>query len=334
MNIDLLEKMASRYGIACVGLSELRGGHVSSVYEFTRQGQECILRITPSNEEINLHSTRQVLEWMAFLAERGGPVCRPCLSSRGRLIEAARFKGQRYLAIAFEKARGVLAEEMRPEEWDDTLVQALGVAIGSWHRIASEYSPTSKSRRPTWNQMNNCFNPLKELDDADSLILQKRSPLLEETSRLPVDRENYGLAHIDLHFGNFYVDTGQLQITLIDFDDCAYGWYVMDLAMLLFDVLVLYGGSEREKFGEHFLEQLLHGYCTQKFLGRFWMAQFPIFLRLLELGLYCMLYRDYDPAEAGEWESKFMPGRRERIEGDCRYVDLDFEAIYDRACSL
>jgi hypothetical protein len=46
-----------------------------------------------------------------------------------------------------------------------------------------------------------------------------------------------------------------------------------------------------------------------------------------------MLYQAYDPAKADEWVSKFMPGRRERIEQDVPHVDLDFMSVYNKTLS-
>ena len=329
----LLSAIAARYGIAPSALHELPGGHFASVYGFQSQDRDCILRITPPDEDVSLLSTRQVLEWLAFLADRAGPVCRPIRSLRGSLIELLDYEGQTYLSTAFEKAPGVLAEKLLPEEWSAELFQSLGRAIGSWHRIASQYSPSAASRRPAWDWGTNCFNPLEALVGADAAILEKRRRVLAEIENLPKDPENYGLAHMDLHFANFFVDAANLKITFFDFDDCAYGCYLMDLAMLLFDVLVVYSGADRESFARRFLEQFLRGYLTQKSLDRFWVVQLPHFLKLLEIGLYLMLYRDDDPSDSDGWSGKFMPGRRQRIEQDIPYVSSDFEKILEKAAS-
>lgn len=330
---SLLTAVAARYGIIPSELTQLPGGHFAWVYGFRRQGQDCILRITPPNEDASLNSTRQILEWLAFLADHGGPVSCPIRSLSGGLIEIMDYVGQTYLSTAFEKAPGILAEEILLEDWNDALFQALGRAVGSCHRIASQYSPLAESRRPAWDQPTNCFNPLDALHGADAILLAKRSLVLEALASLPKDAEHYGLAHMDLHFANFFVDAASSKITLFDFDDCAYGWYTMDLAMLLFDVLVVYRGADRGKFARHFLEHLLRGYLPQKSLDRFLIAQLPLFLKLLEIGLYIMLYRDYAAAESDGWSSKFMPGRRERIEQDIPYVDLDFAQILEAASS-
>jgi amicoumacin kinase len=326
-----LNIIAARYGIAAAELSDLPGGHFNLVYGFKRQNHDFILRITPPNVDITLHSTRLVLEWLAFLEERGGPVSKPVRSLQGNLIEPVQVSGQEYLAAAFEKAPGVLAEGMQPELWNDELIQALGRAIGSCHRIACQYAPCQEYRRSAWDQASNCFNPLGYLEGADEIILEKRQLILDAIAHLSAEPSCYGLAHLDLHFGNFFVDTATSQITLFDFDDCAYGWYLMDLAMLLFDVLVVYGGTEREKFGARFLEHLSRGYLSQKALESSCAAQIPLFLKLVEIGVYLMLYRVYDPADTDGWVGKFMPGRKQRIEQDLPYANLDFQSIFSKA---
>jgi amicoumacin kinase len=332
MDTSILTKIAACFGIAASELNALPGGHFASVYSFKRQSQDCVLRITPPDEGVDLRSTRLVLEWLAFLAEHSGPVSQPIRSLRGSLIEPVWHQGRTYLSTAFEKAPGVLAEGMLPEEWSDELFQSLGGAIGSCHRIACQYAPLEESRRPTWDQSINCFNPLKDLQGADAIILEKRHLILDSIARLPVDPECFGLSHLDLHFGNFFVDAASSQITLFDFDDCAYGWYLMDLAMLLFDVLVVYSGSDPQRFGERFLEHLLCGYLSQKSLEPFWVSQFPLFLKLVEIGVYLMLYRSYEPVDSAGWVCKFMRGRRQRIEQDIPYVALDFDNIFHIAC--
>jgi Ser/Thr protein kinase RdoA (MazF antagonist) len=98
----------------------------------------------------------------------------------------------------------------------------------------------------------------------------------------------------------------------------------MDIAMLLLDVLVVYDGLDRLQFGERFLENFLKGYRSQKQISREWLCQLPHFLKLLEIGIYIMLHRFYEPAEADEWVSKFMPGRKDRIEQNTPYIELDF----------
>ncbi len=132
------------------------------------------------------------------------------------------------------------------------------------------------------------------------------------------------------HFGNFFVDPADgFAVTVFDFDDCGYGWAIMDTATQLFDVLVLYDGPDREGFARHFLTHYLGGYRTQRNIDPFWFAQLPHFLKLLEISYYALLAPITTPGEDDFWVAKFMPGRRERIEADVPYVELDFERLIE-----
>lgn len=325
-----IETIAKRYSLNTSQLTPVTGGHFSWVYEFTQGNQACILRITPPNSDVDLPAMRAILEWLAFLSSHGGPAPAPVRSQNNNLIEVVNLQGLSYITVAFEKASGILAEGLSPEDWNDELFQALGQTVGKCHQIAQEYAPSIEYRRPEWTEGDSCFNPRASLIHADPIILEKRSKTLAAIQKLPKDRESYGLAHLDLHFGNFFIDTNTLKITLFDYDDCAYGWYIMDIAMLLFDVLVLYKGKDFQEFGEKFLVNLLRGYYSQMPENGFWIRQMPAFLKLLEIGVYLMLYQDYDPSTSDEWVSKFMPGRKYRIENEIPYIDLDFPSIFPK----
>lgn len=327
-----LESICAFYNLTPAQLKPMPGGHFSEVYEFEDSGIPYVLRITPPNDETDLAAMRSIQEWLAFLATRGGPVPRPLRSRGGNLIEVVPAGGQTYLAGAAQKAPGVLAEGMAPESWSAELFQALGRTVGKCHHIAQQYKPVAALKRPEWDQLTNCFNPLDRLAATDPWLLEKRSRVLSSIQVLPKTPAAYGLTHMDLHFGNFFIETANQQVTLFDFDDCAYGWYIMDIAMLLFDVLVVYNEPDREEFGKKFLTNLLRGYLPNMPESAFWVKQLPQFLKLLEISLFITLYRgDEAIPEDDSWVGKFLRGRKERVLNDMPYVDLDFETVYGQS---
>lgn len=315
---------AARYGVSPALFHPLSGGHTAQVYDFPYRGRFGVLRILKPGLDIDLASMQAVQAWLAYLALCGGPVSPPIPSQNGRTLEQVQVGEQVYLVEAGEMAPGVLAERLLQEQWSEALFQSLGRAVGLYHRIAQHYQPRSPElRRPVWRENLNCFNPsAEELAQASPAVRAKREQALALLENLPRDEESWGLAHLDLHFGNFYVDAEKDKITLLDFDDCAYGWYIMDIAMLLFDVLVVYDGQEdRQAFARRFLDHLLAGYRTMKSLEPFWLGQLPAFLKLLEISIFVELGEEWDPATSGYWPRKFMPGRKERILGDVPYLE-------------
>jgi len=160
---------------------------------------------------------------------------------------------------------------------------------------------------------------------------------------LPVTPDAFGLTHNDLHLANFCVsDTTATAgvttaatagatanvttgVTIFDFDDCAYGWYMMDIAMLLFDLLTLTPATEQEKgdVAVSFVASFLSGYRSQKEISAFWLEQLPHFLKLLELNYYVVMMKYFPGGNWGWWGDLFMPGRRRRIVNDVPFVNLD-----------
>ena len=200
--------------------------------------------------------------------------------------------------------------------------------VGRMHALAKGYTPRAESlRRPEWDRGGNLFSPAKPLEGALAALGGKREAVLRQIARLPKGRDVFGLIHADLHFGNFFVDGESGPITFIDFDDCAYGWYVMDTAMLLFDSQVLYPGADKDGFAEHFLRCYLKGYLPENPLGGFWLRQLPHFLKLLEINVYAVVHRAYTAGSQDGWIGKFMPGRQARLENDVPYVGTDFERV-------
>jgi Ser/Thr protein kinase RdoA (MazF antagonist) len=69
--------------------------------------------------------------------------------------------------------------------------------------------------------------------DEQSLLLEARARLRSVIRDYAEEPESFGLIHADLHPENIIV-TGD-SLGLIDFDDCAYGWYLYDLASALIE---------------------------------------------------------------------------------------------------
>jgi Ser/Thr protein kinase RdoA (MazF antagonist) len=331
MNTNLIRRSADLYGLSPTQIHPVQGGQSCQVYTCSRDVQEFILRISPPNEDINLDNMQSMLDWMRFLSTRVTSVTRPVPSQRGCLVEQIEQDGQSYILTAFEKARGILAEELYVDQWNEVLSKNLGRTVGRVHAISREYlPPKGLMRRPVWDQINNCYHCNAILDQSCSLIQSKREQIRQAVQALPRDPGSYGLIHGDLHCANFFVDITDNTITLFDFDDCCYGWYAMDIAMSVFDLLVLYPLKDQTAFASSFLERYLEGYLHENSLAGVWIERLPLFLKLLEVEIYADLAKDYAAGKTGSWSSLFMPGRDRRIEKDVPYVNIDFLEIYRR----
>jgi amicoumacin kinase len=310
-----LELAAAQYGLTAANLEPMRGALYTHVYAFQRQQREYILRLIPVGEGMDAQTQRSQMVWMAYLAANGVAVPQPVTSIHNHLIESVPTGEGEWLVTAYTRAKGILSEELLPDQWDGPLFRALGKTIGKAHEVARRFTPPEEISYPQWDKGENLFSD--EIKN-EVWLKEKKAPVLERIKALPKPAEAYGLIHCDLHFGNFFIDVPTKTVTLIDFDDCAYGWFVMDIAVLLFDIMVLHQGSDKDEYGQWFLQHLMKGYREENPMPDFWMEHLPLFLKLLEINIYDQIARYY-PGQAGEWGAKFMPGRKERIENDLPY---------------
>jgi Ser/Thr protein kinase RdoA (MazF antagonist) len=314
---------ASLYDIPESAMQPLRGGYSNHVYGFRRDGRNYVLRLMPPGDETDVGLQKSILAWMAHLAAHGASVPAPLPSQNGELMEVIPSPEGEWLAATYTQAEGILSEEIPFDRWDADQFQLLGKSIGRVHAIARDYVPPQGSKIPDWEVGGNMFS---DSIKHETWLKEKQSHVLEQIRALPRSADAYGLVHCDLHFANFFVDIPNRVVTLIDFDDCAYGWFVMDIAVLLFDVLVISPDADKDAYAQNFLHNFLTGYLPKNSLSQFWLEQLPLFLKLLEINLYDTVARFY-PDDAGEWSSKFMPGRKERLENNAPYMNLDYSTL-------
>jgi Ser/Thr protein kinase RdoA (MazF antagonist) len=328
MDPRLLSAACNLYSTSPDLLIPLSGGHYNSVYQFPRGEESAILRI--GVEDCPREQTLGMLEWVKFLKDEGAPVTAPVPSINNRLLENLKHYGAVYTVTAFEKAKGTLAENISPSEWTDELFRSIGMAAGKLHATSKRYRPSRPSLiRPQW------FDSY-EIHEATDLLAVSPDParkilalLINELRQLPSSPIDFGLIHDDLHYANFLIHPGG-SVTIIDFDDCVYGWFAMDVAMALFDVLVLYNApneKENQRFAQCFINNYLSGYRQENDLSLFWQSKLPRFLKLKELCIYATLIGHSDVGLPDSWVGRFMRGRSDRITNDLPYIDIDFTTL-------
>jgi Ser/Thr protein kinase RdoA (MazF antagonist) len=119
--------------------------------------------------------------------------------------------------------------------------EQLGAIEAAMHNQSSSWCPPPAFRRhavdadglmgdaPFWGPFwdHPAFSP-----DERRLVVETRNRIRSTTRRLGRDPSVYGVIHADLHPGNLLVKDDRL--TVIDFDDTAFGWHVYDIAVGLF----------------------------------------------------------------------------------------------------
>jgi amicoumacin kinase len=319
-NDTLLAVACQRYGLAPDRI-HLLDGFESFIYEFNRPDGDYILRIGHSGRR-SPDQIRGEVDWINYLAAGGASVARAVLSTAGNLVEAVDdCQGGQFLSTAFIKAPG---GEVKREQINDRLFLNDGRLLGRMHALAKSYHlPDPAWRRPEWDAPENLY--------ADAWMPEKYRHLLPGYHRmlahlqsLPRDPEGYGMIHQDAHPGNFFVDE-EYTITLFDFDDCVYGHFIYDIAMVLFYTAMW--ETDKSVFAARFLPVFFSGYREENRLDPRWLAELPHFLKLREIDLFAeILFMDGENPEH-PWSAGYLKGRRERIEQDLPFIEYDWESL-------
>ena len=176
-----------------------------------------------------------------------------------------------------------------------------------------------------WDEEDDVINVEKYIASSQKAILDRFYKLLDYMRGLPQDHDSYGIIHGDLHYSNFLVDHGKL--TAIDFDDCRYEWFASEIAAILFYLIIDREQEERRGVALEFLHSFLAGYKMEKDIDKYWLGQFPVFLKWREIGQYISIHRTCDLNNLNNWCRKFMKNRRQLIEENIPPVEIDFVSI-------
>jgi len=318
-NKSILEKALDCYLILPEQAQPL-DGFESFIFEFERDEGPGILRISHSIRR-SMELIRGELDWVNYLFNGGASVACPIPSKSGEWVEIIDDgAGGSFLAAAFERAEG---ESHRGKGWSPELLLNYGRLIGQLHRMSRDYKPQQVSwKRPQWDDP-----VMLEIDqylpEEDQQVMRIYVELRDYLRDLPRDIASYGLIHQDAHQGNFFV-TESGKITLFDFDDCVYSWFVNDIALVLFYAAM--GQEDQAAFVTEFLTGFLPGYFREHQLDPIWFKKIPNFLKLREIDLYAVIHRSFDVENLDDpWCIRYMDGRKKRIEGNIPYLDFDFD---------
>lgn len=287
---EVLETAARLFGTskAALGKFDDYEGCANLVYHYEHEGQRRVLRLSyrpdrpPEIIQAELH-------FVEYLAEGGVRVARPVPSIHGNLMEIIPSGAIPLVAVAFARGQGMRVPDngyrYRQGVPIEEYFQNWGQVLGQLHRLAKTYRPLSATvRRPEWH----AWEAYQGFPYGDRLpiVQQKYDQLIAELHALPKDADSYGLIHNDFNDGNFTVDYDNGDITVFDFDDCCYFWFMYDIACAWEGGIgrtMFHPLAERRAFMEHYMEQVLTGYTRENTLSAAWLARLPLFLRLIQM---------------------------------------------------
>jgi len=143
------------------------------------------------------------------------------------------------------------------------------------------------STRPTWKDHLTTARSYLAKDEPD--VLAACDHITSFVATLPVTETNYGLIHGDFELDNLFWQGDTL--AMLDFDECAYYWYIADVAFALRDLFEAGVDLSNPSF-----RAFIRGYSEHHPLDEELISHLPTWMRLVNLITYAKLVRAIDLA--------------------------------------
>lgn len=246
------------------------------------------------------------LAWMAQLRAEG-TVATPELipACDGRSVVEVRHAGVDRYVDAFAHIPGHTAEEAP----DRVSFHALGAVTARLHQHALTWAPPHGFRRFSWD-LDTTLGPearwgqwehgpgvgSKERRVLAAASAQVRQRLSEYGS----GTDRFGLVHADLRMANLMVSADHA-LTVIDFDDCGWGWFMADLGAVV-------SWMEERPDLDMLVRQWLAGYLTVRALSAHDLEILSTFVMLRRLMLTAWLGSHPHSPPARTYGDRFAAG--------------------------
>lgn len=204
------------------------------------------------------------LEFQKFLYENNVSVPNPIKNKYGSLIsEFNTLEYRKYYAL-YTYLNGTL---INYKKTCDKKLFLFGQNLANMHNIAKEFKPSTiykrtvdldflikKSQESISKYANiKSLKILKKFNDV-AYKLEKKAKLID------LNDLNFGLIHGDMHIINYFYDKKVKTISFFDFELCGYGYYIYDLAVFKWGLLIF--SAHRKKFVHKLFQHVINGYLS------------------------------------------------------------------------
>jgi Ser/Thr protein kinase RdoA (MazF antagonist) len=181
-------------------------------------------------------SIESELAWLeALRRDTELPVPQPLAGRNGRLLQTLVLRdGEPRYAVLFAEEPGV---EPQPEDDLGNLFETLGRFAATAHAHAQRFVPPAGFSRQVWTagailERDGLWGDWRLAPGVSGSVGRRLAELdarlHSELALYGTGRDRFGLIHADMRLANLLVADGRL--TLIDFDDCGFSWFMYDFA--------------------------------------------------------------------------------------------------------
>ncbi|MBK8083071.1 MAG: phosphotransferase [Devosia sp.] len=233
----LVEASLSRWPAAAGGvprLINLSENHTFLV-EPSAGGRRTVLRLHRQHY-LSRTAIGSELAWLEAITDQTDiPVPRPLPGADGEIVQE--LEPDRFAALfAFEPG-----EEPKPDSDLVSLFDTLGRHAATLHNHVAGWEQPARFVRPIWDAVGlldatGLWGDWRKAPHVEGETLETLSALdarlRSDLRTYGTDLDRFGLIHADMRLANLLVDDDGA-VTLLDFDDCGFGWFLYDLAASL-----------------------------------------------------------------------------------------------------
>jgi len=300
------------------------GGH-NNLY-IVEGSNHFALRVTPVSHR-NMDEVKSEIDFMLYLKSNGVALAKPTRGLDGQYCYQTIVDDEEIILSAFEVAIG---EDFWGRTEHPERLFAIGQTLGQMHRLSKDYMPVGVQPRRQWNENPHFKKAESIFSRYDKRLSDVFAKYMQRMAGLSKDRDSFGLIHGDYLLVNYFFN--QNEITVFDFDECEYAWFVSDIAACMLHYLI--GGTpaliaSRAKDAEEWFSLIMQGYLTENELAIEQIKNIDLFFKMRE---YNLLSYNLERQSEGfnEWQQALVDGILERIRSEHPFVDIDFVSLYEQ----
>ncbi len=306
--------------------AELLGVSHNTVYKINCDNP-FILRITSVNHRSKDEIIGEI-DFITFLSNNGVNVAIPIPALSNDMVTEHDFENGIAFAVAFTIADGMQWEEQ--ERVDRDYIEYIGRELGRIHKCSQNYIINNGNPRRQYDENQHLVKAYDIFENYNSDLSKAYKQFMDQLPQVPKTKENYGLTHGDFMFSNYTLAEDK-KVTVYDFDECEYSWFISDIATFLYFHLISAEPSktaEKIEGAEEVIVNFMLGYLTENNLPLEELKQLDIFFKLREYMLLSSVL-EHDKS-FGMWGELLIPVALNRLITNRLFVDIDVNLIIKR----
>jgi len=257
------------------------------IYPFYNDKGLNFLRLSPVYER-DFDQTKGEIELVEYLSKNGLNVLQVLKMKDGDKVKTIKTEFGEFIVCAFKRVCGSSLEEyFEDNEVSSEIIKDYGRALGKLHSLTKGIK--NVNRRNHLDYINLIEQRLLNYCPNKDMI-QAFLKIKEEFLKMPVTDGNYGLIHYDAELDNVFYDK-EAGFSFIDFDDCHYNFYALDIERSL---------NEVERLDKRLMGTFLEGYKEYMSIDE---LNYDFFKKLSFIEQYANIYYTLseDVKEKPEW---------------------------------